>query len=81
MEVIKRWVELLGRIKHMAYKYSEPLDLQKHYERHGPNALWRELGMGSRPYVKQRDKDDAEECAYKIIGTEPMDKTDFSWTL
>jgi hypothetical protein len=81
MEKIKEWVALIGRIKHMAYKYPEPLDLQKHYERHGPASIWRELKMGPRPYTRTVDKDDAEECAYKIIGTRPSDKSDFDWNI
>jgi hypothetical protein len=81
MKIIKDWVALLGRIKHMAYKYPEPLDLQKHYERHGPASVWRTLKMGTRPRVNPQDKDDAEEGAFKIIGTQPMYKEDFDWTL
>jgi len=81
MAKIKKWVALIARIKHMAYKYPEPLDLQKHYERHGPAHIWRELKMGPRPYTTSTNKDDAEECAYKIIGTKPADKSDFDWNI
>ena len=81
MSIIEDWVALLARIKHMAYKFAEPLDLQAYYERHGPEYIWRVLQMGKLPSVSMRTKDEAEECAYKIIGNKPRGKEDFEWNM
>ena len=80
MNIIKDWVALIGRIKYLATKYPEPLDLQILYEKEGPNYIWQRLSRGSRPHVLPQNKDEAEECAYKIIGDKIQDKNDFDWT-
>ena len=79
MKLVAEWVRLIGRIKHQAFKFSEPLDLQKAYEAGGPDKLWASLNVGTRPHVKPSNKDEAEEAAYKIIGTKPTRKEEYEW--
>jgi len=81
MEDILLWVSVLGRLKHMAYKFIEPLDLQKRYEREGSGFIWTALDIGPEPKIKSRDRDEAEECAYKIIGVAPTAKEKYNWDL
>ena len=79
MNIIKKWVALIGRIKYLAKKYPEPLNLQQLYEKQGANSMWRKLSTEPYPYVLPQNKDEAEECAYKIIGYKIQNKDDFNW--
>lgn len=79
MEKAAEWVRFLGRLKHVAMKYKDPLDIQALYEDIGRTRLWRMLQMGTLPAASAQDRQEAEEASCKLIGSNVVDKDDLTW--
>ncbi len=78
---VAEWVAVLGRMKKIAADHPEPLDIQRKYEDYGIGWFWRRLKVGSIPYVTIRDREDAEEGAFKIIGSKPKSVEELDWSM
>ncbi len=81
MALIQSWVQFLGRLKHVAMKYPDPIGVQRLYEDLGHSRLWRMLQMGSLTNASAQDRQEAEEAACKLVGQEPVKVKDLDWKL